>query len=68
MGNFTKSIMTEWTLKPAVDKTYANTVTFFKEREAEIEAFESSSTNTTKQHGFASANLARKSAIVKLLE
>ena len=67
-GKYTRSIMTKWTSRPDEEKTYADAVTFFNEREAEIEEFEAASANTTKQHGLASANSVRESAIDKLLE
>jgi hypothetical protein len=60
--------MMKWTPKPAVNKTYTNTVVFFNERETEIEGFEASSANTTNQHGFVSANSMRGLAIDTLLE
>ena len=51
-----------------MDKTYTNMVTYFNTRQAEIEDFEASQPNVTKEHGVASANAVRELAIVKLLE
>ena len=53
---------------PAVDKTYANTVTLLNKKEAKIENFKVSSANTTTQHGFVCANSVRESVIDKLME
>ena len=45
--------MTAWTIKPNADKTYANAVTFFNEKVANLEVYEASSGNA---NTFKSAN------------
>ena len=60
--------MTKWTSTPDEEKTYKHVVIYFNEREAEIEDFEAQSGNTVKQHGFASANTVRETAVNRLLE
>jgi hypothetical protein len=40
---FDQQTMTEWTIKPNVDKTYANAVSFFNEKVANLEAYEAAS-------------------------
>ena len=49
-------MVTEWSQRVPADKLYANTVTLFNDKMADIELSEAASGNTTGQNGFSSAN------------
>ena len=52
---FDQLTMTEWTIKPNDEKTYANAVLFFNQKTRNLEAYEAASGN---KNSFEAANAA----------
>ena len=53
---FTQEMMTEWSQKAPIDKTYGNAVTFFNGKMKGIDLYETASGNTLGENGFIQAN------------
>ena len=57
---FSKATMPEWSMQPAINKSFAHSVPIIESKLATIKVYKAASGNTIKQNGFAGVNAATK--------